>query len=224
MIITIDGPAGSGKSTVARALAKDLGIAYLDTGAMYRAVTLAALRLGMDLADQDALAALAARLELTLEDRQGRLTVRLGGEDVSAAIRAAEVTENAHFAADAPPVRTVLVAMQRRIGLELDRTSGGVVTEGRDQGSVVFPDAACKFYLDADGPTRARRRYDEMRAAGQDVELAQLEKNLAQRDTRDQVRAVGPLVKPDGAVEIDTTAMTVEQVVARVRQHVKGQP
>ena len=222
MIITIDGPAGSGKSTVARALAKDLGIAYLDTGAMYRAVTLAALRQGMDLANQEALAALAAGLELTMEDRQGRLTVRLGGEDVSAAIRAAEVTENAHFAADAPPVRTVLVAMQRRIGLDLDRTSGGVVTEGRDQGSVVFPEAAQKFYLDADGPTRARRRYDEMVASGQKVDLPELERNLAQRDTRDQVRTVGPLVKPDGAVAIDTTALTIEQVVAQVRSHVRG--
>jgi len=199
MIITIDGPAGSGKSTAAKELAKALGLAYLDTGAMYRAVTLAALRENVDLQDADALTALAERVDLRLE-RRG---------------------DGAHYVARAAGVRRVLVSMQRRLGAELAATAGGVVAEGRDQGSVVFPDADVKFYLDAAPEVRARRRFEEMRADGQQVTYRAVLEALVQRDGRDRNRAVAPLVKPDGAVELDTSEMTVEDVTAELKRRVE---
>ncbi|MCJ7544836.1 MAG: (d)CMP kinase, partial [Phycisphaerae bacterium] len=163
MVITIDGPAGSGKSTAARELARALGIAFLDTGATYRAVTLKALREGVDPNDTDALVAVAkgARIEVIPTEQGAR--VMLDGCDVTAEIRSVEVTENAHYVADSPPVREVLVALQRRLGEGL----GSFVTEGRDQGSVVFPEADVKFYLDASPRVRAERRAGELHATGQ---------------------------------------------------------
>jgi len=231
MIITIDGPAGSGKSTAAKELAKALGLAYLDTGAMYRAVTLAALRENVDLQDADALTALAERVDLRLERRGdgggagqgagGEILVRLNGRDVTREIRSAEVTDHAHYVARAAGVRRVLVSMQRRLGAELAATAGGVVAEGRDQGSVVFPDADVKFYLDAAPEVRARRRFEEMRADGQQVTYRAVLEALVQRDGRDRNRAVAPLVKPDGAVELDTSEMTVEDVTAELKRRVE---
>ncbi len=224
MIITIDGPAGSGKSTAAKQLAKALGYAYLDTGAMYRAVTLAALRAGTNLEDGAALASLARGLDLRLEDDGGELRVILNGQDVSRAIRSGEVSDHSHYVARAPAVREVLVALQRRIGRRLAAALGGVVAEGRDQGSVVFPDADAKFYLDATPEVRARRRYEEMAADGQEVSYQAVLEAILARDGRDRNRAVAPLVKPQGAVEIDTTDMTIEQVTRQLRRRVRASP
>ena len=216
MIITIDGPAGSGKSTAARLLAKTLGIAYLDTGATYRALTLAAMQQGLDLTNEAALAELAGRLDLHMAPAETGTVVVLDGQDVSAEIRSVEVTDKAHYAADSPAVRAVLVVLQRRIGEELARRSGGVVAEGRDQGTVVFPDADVKFYLDASPEVRARRRYEELAARGEDVSLQQVLEAIRRRDRRDRSRSAGPLAKPPGAIEIDTSEMTVEQMVGEL--------
>ncbi len=217
MRITIDGPAGSGKSTAARRLAQRLDIPYLDTGAMYRAVTLQGLREGIDLSDPDALTAVARRADIRLVPRPEGVQVLLGGEDVSRAIRTAEISDNAHHAANCPGVRAVMVELQQRIGAEL----GDFVTEGRDQGSVVFPAAELKFYLDADPTVRAERRYEELTRAGERVEFQDLLESILIRDRRDRSRAVGPLVSPQGAIEIDTTHMTVEQTTERLLEIVK---
>ena len=221
MIITIDGPAGSGKSTAARQLAKALGIAYLDTGAMYRALTLAALRRKLDLANEAALEELARGLDLRLEQTGGQLRVILAGQDASREIRQAEVTENAHYAARAPGVRAVLVDKQRQIGLQLNRSAGGVVAEGRDQGSVVFPDADFKFFLDATPEVRARRRCEEMLADGQQADFQQVLQALLTRDGRDRSRLAAPLVVPEGAIQIDTSRMSIEEVTLRLKQVVE---
>lgn len=219
MIITIDGPAGSGKSTAAKELAKALGVACLDTGATYRAVTLAAMRAGIDLEDEDALADLAGRIDLRLgSDAGGELCVMLDGEDVSREIRTAEVADNSHFVARSPGVREVLVAMQRRIGAELAAASGGVVAEGRDQGSVVFPDADVKFYIDASCEVRAKRRCAEMQGA----EYGKVLQAIRTRDQRDRSRPVAPLIRPDGAVEIDTTNMSIEEVTTEMLRRIKS--
>ncbi|MDY7010764.1 MAG: (d)CMP kinase [Planctomycetota bacterium] len=218
MIITIDGPAGSGKSTAARELAKALSVAYLDTGATYRAVTLAALRAGIDLEDEDALADLAGRIDLRLGyDVDGELCVILDGQDVSREIRTADVSDNSHYVARSPVVRKLLVAMQRRVGAELASGFGGVVAEGRDQGSVVFPDADVKFYLDASCEVRAKRRCDEMPGADYEHVLDA----IRTRDRRDSTRAVAPLMKPKGAVVIDTTDMNIEEVTAELLSSLK---
>ena len=220
MIITIDGPAGSGKSTAARELAKVLGIAYLDTGATYRAMTLKALREGVNMEDEAALARAARRAEIRIIPAEGAARVLLDGRDVSREIRSEEVSEKSYYVARSPAVREVLVALQRKCGAEL----GDFVSEGRDQGSVVFPHADVKFYLDATPEVRARRRTDEMLADGQDVQYEHVLAAILQRDGGDRSRAVAPLVKPKGAVEIDTTNMTIAQVVAELRRHVEARP
>ena len=217
MIVTIDGPAGVGKSTAARMLASSLGIAYLDTGATYRAVTLKALRENIELADPDAIADLARHADIRLTCRQDGVGVTLDGEDVSDDIRSLDVTNNAHYVAGCAAAREVLVALQRQIGSEL----GSFVAEGRDQGSVVFPDADVKFYIDADPEVRARRRCDELAAAGKPVALETVLADVLQRDDRDRSRPIAPLVKPDGAIEIDTTSKTVEQVFGELLRWVE---
>lgn len=218
MIITIDGPAGSGKSTAARELAKALGIAHLDTGATYRAMTLAALRAGIDLKDEQALADLAGKIDIRLEYGQsGQVRVMLDGEDVSREIRTADVSDNSHYVACSVGVRDVLVAMQRRVGAELAGESGGFVAEGRDQGSVVFPDADMKFYLDASCEVRAKRRCDEL----PDADYEQVLRAIRTRDDRDRNRPIAPLIRPDGAVVIDTTDMNIEEVTAELLNSLK---
>lgn len=195
MVVAIDGPAGAGKSTVARAVAEALGFTYLDTGAMYRCVALASLRGDVPPAD------LAARVEISLGDR-----VELDGQDVSDAIRTAEVSERASQVAAEPAVRRAMVAAQRRI-----MSSGDWVAEGRDIGTVVAPDAELKVFLTADPEERARRRAVQL---GLDVATVLAEQTI--RDERDRTRPDSPLRPAEGAVELDTTGLTLEQVVQRI--------
>jgi CMP/dCMP kinase len=203
LIIAIDGPAGAGKSTVGRALAKQLGLEYLDTGAMYRAVAHAALRRGIPVTDYEQVADLARKLDLTV----GEAGVIVDGEDATVAIRGREVTEAVSAVAANTPVREELRARQRRWAEE----RGGGVIEGRDIGSVVFPDATLKLYITASPRIRAERRVGEI---GGDVD--EVEASISERDRRDMTRVDGPLRPADGAVEVDTTGLTVDEVVAHV--------
>lgn len=222
MIVTIDGPAGSGKSTAAKMLAKRLGVAYLDTGATYRAATLAALRAKADLEDQAALAKLAAGLDIRLKYQGDQLQVLLDGADVSRQVRSAEVSDNSHYLARSAPVRAVLVNLQRKIAAQLVADYGGMVSEGRDQGSVVFPQADFKFYVDAAPEVRARRRFEEMQADGQAADYQQVLAAILLRDGRDRGRSVAPLVRPDGAIDIDTSNMTIPQVTEELLRHIEA--
>jgi cytidylate kinase len=218
MVITIDGPAGSGKSTAARELARALGIAYLDTGATYRAVTLKALRAGINLEDEAALAAIARGMDIRMVPTDRQMAVWLDGQDVSREIRSEEVSANSHYAARSPAVREVLVELQRRLGRQL----GSFVTEGRDQGTVVFPQADVKFYLDARAETRAARRCAELRAAGENADYQRVLDAIVQRDQRDSTRRTAPLKRPDDAVVVDTSDHTVEQMAAELLRHVRA--
>ncbi len=218
MIITIDGPAGSGKSTAARLLAGSLGIAFLDTGATYRAVTLKALRAGIDMEDETALPALARDSDLKLTPSESGSRVLLDGQDVTREIRSEEVSDMSYYVASSPKVRDVLVSLQRRLGAEL----GDFVAEGRDQGSVVFPEADIKLFLDASPEVRARRRFEEIAAAGEKVEYEAVLRAIIDRDSRDRTRDVAPLVKPEGAIEIDTSGKTIEQTAAEVLRVVEA--
>ncbi len=218
MIITMDGPAGVGKSTAARNLAANCGFAYLDTGATYRALTWRAIQAAIDLTDQAALAEMAGQTAIELIPSPDGLRVLVDGRDVSADIRTPEVTNSVHYLAAAPAVRDVLVALQRRIGSQL----GDFVAEGRDQGTVVFPDADIKFYFGASAEVRAARRCEELAAAGSPVELATVLADIHQRDDRDRSRPVAPLTRPDGAIDIDTTGNTIEQTQAELLAHVEA--
>jgi CMP/dCMP kinase len=213
MIITIDGPAGAGKSSAARTLAQHLGFEFLDTGAMYRAVALAALRAGINLRDEPALAELVASLRLEMPPG-GR--VLLDGEDVTAQIRAREVTTATGAAADSPAVRRRLVQMQRAIA-----EGRNMVCEGRDQGTIVFPDAVCKFFMSADPLERARRRQGEMVARGERVELQQLLREQEIRDQRDAARDLAPMKPAADAVLLDSTKLSLEQVVEAMTAEVR---
>jgi cytidylate kinase len=207
MIITIDGPAGAGKSSAARALARRLGFDFLDTGAMYRAVALAALEASLDLHDQDALAALLRGLRLELPP--GR--VLLNGADVTGRIRTAAVTAATGPVADSPVVRRRLAELQRAAAAGRD-----VVCEGRDQGTIVFPDAACKFFLVADPVERAKRRQREMAARGEALDLPAVLEAQEARDRRDAARDLAPMRPAADAVVLDSTALSPEQVVDRM--------
>ncbi|MHB8901734.1 MAG: (d)CMP kinase [Thermoguttaceae bacterium] len=212
MIVTIDGPAGAGKSTVARKLANRLGFSYLDTGAMYRAVALAGLRRRVDWQDAEAVRQLAA--ETTIAWRGDR--VLLDGEDVSDQVRTTEVTAAVGRAADCPEVRRWLVRLQRE-------TAAGVslVTEGRDQGSVVFPDAPCKVFLVARPEERARRRVQDFLARGEQVDFGQVLDDIVRRDRADQARPVGALIVPQGAICVETDGLDIDQVVDRLQEIVR---
>jgi cytidylate kinase len=203
-VVTIDGPAGAGKSTVARRLADRLGWRFLDTGAMYRAVTLAALRTGVDPSCEDALAKLAAGLRVSLPP--GR--VLLGDEDVTALIRSVEVTRASRFAADSPAVRDRLIAWQRDFARAAD-----TVTEGRDQGTIAFPDAYRKFYVTASDEERARRRFADHLARGEEVTFEDVLADQRARDARDLARAIAPMRPAADATVIDTTGMGLDEVI-----------
>jgi cytidylate kinase len=212
MIVTIDGPAGAGKSTVTRRLAQQLDFEFLDTGAMYRAVTWCALQRGVDLDDQNALRELAEEIEIEFDDDQ----VLVNGENVSLAIRQPEVTRNVVKIADAPAVRQYLVQVQRRIA-----QAGDFVCEGRDQGTVVFPDAFCKIYLTASAHSRALRRAEQMEEANQFVDFDQIVREQELRDRQDLNRKVGRLRKAADAVEVDTDQQSLDEVVSRLVSIVK---
>jgi cytidylate kinase len=213
MIVTIDGPAGAGKSTVARALAQRLGFQYLDTGAMYRAVTLAALRAGLVGEKTAEIAALAATLDIQFDGPR----VLLNGEDVSAEIRAPEVTSLIYIAADNADVRARLVELQRQAA-----TSGNWVCEGRDQGTIAFPDARCKIFLTASPQERARRRYDELSLRGSHVQLDDILSQQTERDARDATRPVGALRQASDATLVLTDGLTLEEVVLKLEALVRA--
>ncbi len=209
LIVTIDGPAGTGKSTVAHQLAGRLGLDFLDTGAMYRAAALLAIEEGIDPGDGQTLAAALDRFGLGFDWATDPPCMMLGDRDVSRRIRDLDVSEIVSIVAARPEIRRVLVAQQRAISAEHPR----MVSEGRDQGSVVFPDAALRLYLDADVDVRAGRRAAQLEKAGMDVDHDRIARDIRERDRLDSTRRDGPLVKPRDAIEVDTSVMTVEEVV-----------
>ena len=213
MIVTIDGPAGAGKSSAARALARTLGFEFLDTGSMFRAVALAALRSGVHLSDEAGLSRLLA--DVRLEMVAGRIS--LDGEDVSATIRTPEVSVGSSVVAASAVVRPRLASLQRQIA-----TGRNFVCEGRDQGTVVFPDAECKFFLTADAEERLRRRVGEMEARGTVVAIDELRRDQLERDYRDSHRELAPLRPASDAIHVDSTGRTLEEVVSLMVEEVRG--
>jgi CMP/dCMP kinase len=220
LIIAIDGPAGAGKSTAARRVAEQLGYRYLDTGAMYRAVALKALGAGVDLGDADALAGIAEAAQIDLDTRDGLTHVWLDGEEVTREIRSPAASEAASRVSAVPAVRQALVRRQRQWGQERsDARGGGVVMEGRDIGTVVFPQAEVKIFLDADPGERVQRRLKEVRAKGEPISEQALAAQMQERDQRDSTRSDSPLAQAPDAVYVDTTGLgigEVEEAVLRV--------
>jgi cytidylate kinase len=213
MIVTIDGPAGAGKSSAARELARRLGFRFLDTGAMYRAVTLAAKERGLDLTDADRLAQLVGEIQVELDGEH----VLLDGRDVTREIRSFDITTSIQYAADNPAVRAQLVVWQRQAAEGRD-----FVTEGRDQGSVVFPDAECKIFLTADEQERAERRFRDLVGRGEQVTFDQVLDAQQHRDERDRTRPVGALLMADDAIEVSTSGLSPAEVVARLEEIVRS--
>jgi cytidylate kinase len=212
MIVTIDGPAGAGKSSAARRLARRLGFRFLDTGAMYRAVALAGQRRHVVWGDEDELAAVAGELDLELTDDR----VYMNGEDVTQAIRTLEITTLTQYAADNEKVRRLLIDRQRAFAEGRD-----VVTEGRDQATVVFPNAECKIFLTAGEQERARRRFQDLLARGEEVDFDEVLRKQHLRDQRDTERPFGGLAKASDSIEVSTDGLTPEQVVDRLEQIVR---
>lgn len=208
LIIAIDGPSGVGKSTLSKRLAQELGYLNLDTGAMYRAVALAARQKGIDADDRGALTDLCRNLTIRFQRQAGLEQVLLDGKDVSAAIRTPEISQLTPKFAACPEVREAMVRQQRELG-----RAGGVVLEGRDIGTVVFPQADVKFFLKASAVERGRRRFLEMRDQGAAVDLARTVAEVTARDEADSSRTASPLRQADDAVVIDTTELSIEQVL-----------
>ena len=209
LVIAIDGPSGAGKSTAGRELAGRLGYTFIDTGAMYRALALKAIREGIPLDSERALQKLAASTEIELAEA-GRC-VLLDGEDVSAPIRTREVSVASSRISVHPRVRRDMVARQRRLGEE-----GGAILDGRDIGTAVFPDADVKFYLDADPSSRSQRRHHELVAAGTPEELSVIDREIRERDRTDSTRTESPLIRPADAIVLDTTRLTPDEVVEKM--------
>jgi cytidylate kinase len=220
-VVAIDGPAGAGKSTVTSKVARSLGYLLVDTGALYRAVALAAQRAGIGFDDTDGVGTLAealvARDAVKLEgDAEGNARVLLDGEDVSQAIRTQELGQGASKVSAQPRVRAALLELQRSAGRQ-----GGVVLEGRDIGTVVFPDAEVKLFLTASVEERARRRFEQLKASGQSAILSEVTSDVVERDRRDSSRPIAPLVQAADATVIDSSALGIDEVVARIVVHVR---
>jgi len=217
-VVTIDGPAASGKSTVARRVARQIGATFLDTGAMYRAVTWAAMQDGVDWNDQEQLAGVVERHAFAFEAADDAMLVCVDGIDITEKIRDPELTANVRYIASSGPLRAKLVEMQQALA----RRFGRVVTEGRDQGTVAFPDADAKFYLVADATERARRRKIDLEAQGVAADLDELRRTIEARDRSDESRAVGPLRPAADSICVDTTRLTVEDVVQCLLGHINA--
>jgi cytidylate kinase len=217
VVVTIDGPAGAGKSTVARRLARALDYRLLDTGAIYRSVALVARSTGVAWTDADALAGVARELDIDFHFEGDVNHVRVAGEDVTSAIRTPEMSQGASQVSAHPPVRAALLELQRRLG-----AGGGVVVEGRDTGTVVFPQAGAKFFLTATDEERARRRVAELRAGGADVDFATTLREIRERDQRDASRAVSPMVPAADARIVDSSAHSIDEVVEMLLADVRA--
>ncbi|WP_312452608.1 (d)CMP kinase [Exiguobacterium sp.] len=215
--ITLDGPAGAGKSTIAKQLAARLDYVYIDTGAMYRAVTLAALEQSLDLNNGEVLGELMKSLDIRLTPGENGQRVFIGDREVTDAIRSIEITNNVSFVARQKEVRAALVTAQRKLA-----DQGGIVMDGRDIGTVVLPDAELKVFLTATVEERAARRHRENIARGIDSDITVLQEEIALRDKRDSEREVSPLRQADDALYLDTTEMTIDQVVDRLMELAEG--
>ena len=216
MIIAIDGPSGAGKSTLAKRLAKELGFIYVDTGAMYRALALKVLREGVDLADDASMTRLIGSTTIDLRQVDGTLQVLLDGADVAAEIRTPQVSQMASKASALRVVRARLLELQRDMARR-----GNIVAEGRDIGTVVFPQAEVKIFLQASAGERARRRFAELQGAGQSVDLTETLREIEERDKRDSERDLAPLRQADDALMIDSSSFDADQVTARVLAHIR---
>ena len=216
LVIAIDGPSGAGKSTTARRLAERLGYIYIDTGAMYRAIGWKAKREGIDQADEAGLADLCGRTEVTIKKDNNDPRFSVDGIDVTGELRTPEMGMMASAVSRSPAVRARLLTLQRELG-----RGGGVVMDGRDIGTVVFPDADVKFYLEASAGERGRRRYLELKAKGMDVDRAQITKEIEERDRQDSGRALAPLKKADDALLIDSSSMSIDDVLDRMLSEIE---
>jgi cytidylate kinase len=216
-VITIDGPAGAGKSTVSKALAARLQFIYLDTGALYRALAYKALKCRIDVNNPDELGQLCSNTDVILKNINGAMTVFVDGEDVGDKIRTEEVGLAASTLSAFPVVREKLLHLQREAGAR-----GGIVAEGRDMGSVVFPDAEIKIFLDAGAGERIRRRHKELVEKNRPADLSDISRDLKARDHQDSQRKIAPLVAAPGAVIIDSTSLNVPQVVEKILEHMSG--
>lgn len=214
--IAIDGPAGAGKSTIAKAVAKELGLIYLDTGAMYRAVAYAALKNGTDVSDAKGIAALLEGLKMDIRYEDGVQLIFVNGENVTPYLRTPEMSKAASDISALPVVRYKMVEMQREFAATRD-----VVLDGRDIGTFVLPDANCKFYMTASPEERAKRRFEELRLKGENCSYDDVLNDIIKRDYNDSHREVAPLKQADDAVYLDTTTLTIAQVVAAVEKVVK---
>jgi cytidylate kinase len=218
MIIAIDGPAGAGKSTVAKIIAQKLGFLYVDTGAMYRALTLKVIKEKIDIKNISRIIEMARRSQVDLRNNQdGSLSLFLDSEDVTDEIRQPRITKLVSDIARIKEVRQVMLGVERRLGKERDS-----VLDGRDIGTVVFPEADKKFYIDARFEERVRRRYKELTDLGQEITQEEVAADLGNRDTIDSTREVAPLKKAEDAIYIDTTGMTIEEVVNKILKHINS--
>ena len=209
--IAIDGPAGAGKSTIAKKIAKELGFVYVDTGAMYRAMALYFLRSNISNEDEQAISRASENVEITIQYENGEQQVFLNGENVNSKIRTEEVGQMASKSAAVPQVRSWLIDLQRDLAVTQD-----VIMDGRDIGTCVLPQATVKIYLTASADVRAKRRYDEYRAKGMDCDYEEILNTVKKRDMQDMTRAIAPLKQADDAVLLDTSDLSIEEVVDRI--------
>jgi cytidylate kinase len=217
MIIAIDGPSGAGKSTIGRMLARTLNLLYIDTGAMYRAAALAVIESGVSTMDKTATAEVVSRADINLEGDPDSLQVMLNGRDVSSEIRTEEISHSSSVISTIPEVRSTLVNRQRKLGTR----SGGVVLEGRDAGTVIFPEADIKFFLTAAPEARAERRYEEDRLKERGATFEDTLADINARDRRDSTRADSPLTIADDAIVIDATELSIEEVFERMLEVIR---